>query len=117
MNKQAAAGLAIAGFVILLISLIIPIYGLYVGVIALGLVAVGAFFGERLFAIITVVLSGVKVLFLSPTFRLLTHEFTEGESGPTMVWLIFIVAHAIPIAALVWSARGRSDAEASTGKP
>ncbi|MHA6287126.1 hypothetical protein [Maricaulis sp. CAU 1757] len=116
MNKQAATGLAIAGFVVLLISLIIPIYGLYVGGIGLALVTLGAFYGERLFTIITVVVSGVKVLFLSPTFRLMTHQFQEGDSGPVMVWLLVIGAHALPIAALFLAAQRSSTERVSVNE-
>lgn len=116
MNKQAAGGLAIAGFVVLLISLIIPLYGLYIGGLALALVTVGAVFGERLFAVITVVLSGVKILFLSPSFQLMTHALSDTDDGPVMVWLVFILAHVVPVGALIWSAR-RETAGANASKP
>lgn len=113
MNKQTATGLAIAGFVILIISLIIPLYGLYVGGIALGLAAVGGFFGERVFTILTVVVSAVKVWFLSPTFQLLISDFAAPSDRGT-AWSIAVLAHAAPIFAMILASRRKS--ESSTSK-
>jgi len=97
MNKQVSSGLAIGGFVVLLLSVFIPIYGLYIGGMALGLVAVGGYFGERVFTILTVVVSIVKVWFLSPTFYLLSNNTSDGG----VVIFIAVIAHAIPIVAIL----------------
>jgi len=103
MNKQSASGLAIAGFVVLILSVFIPIYGLHIGGLALGLVAIGAFAGERLFTILTVTVSAVKVWFLSPTFQLLS----RGDEGATFTTLS-VVAHAVPLIALIIASRRES---------
>tara|TARA_R110000868_G_scaffold162329_12_gene393519 strand:+ start:44577 stop:44939 length:363 start_codon:yes stop_codon:yes gene_type:complete len=117
MNTQAASGLAIAGFVVLILSVFIPFYGLHIGGLALGLVAIGAFAGERLFTILTVTVSAVKVWFLSPTFQLMS----RGEEGGAFI-AIAIAAHAIPLIAIFIASR-REPAEDdnssnnSTGMP
>lgn len=102
MNKQTAAGINIAGFIILLISLLIPIYGLYIGGIALILVTLGAAYGERLFALITVIVSAVKVWFLSPSFSLLVSELSDDRA---LYIVIALAAHAAPVIAMVVSAQ------------
>tara|TARA_R110000868_G_scaffold11516_7_gene56418 strand:- start:8665 stop:9024 length:360 start_codon:yes stop_codon:yes gene_type:complete len=116
MNKQSASGLAIAGFVVLILSVFIPVYGLHIGGLALGLVAIGAFAGERLFTILTVTVSAVKVWFLSPTFQLVS----RGDEGSTFIALA-VVVHAIPLVALFIASRRESGEEDtssnSTGMP
>nr|WP_281720206.1 hypothetical protein [Nitrosomonas nitrosa] len=100
MNKQAALGISIAGFVVLILSVFIPLYGLtYIGGIALALATVGAFFGERVFSVLTVVVSAVKVWFLSPTFKLMTSVNEGGDLA--LVYTIAIAAHAAPVIGLI----------------
>lgn len=119
MSKQSASGLAIAGFVILMLSVFIPIYGLYIGVLALLLVTIGAFFGEKLFTILTVTVSALKVWFLSPTFQVLVH----GHNGENEAIFMggAIVAHAIPLAAMYAAAQRAKNAKTppsgGTGMP
>ena len=103
MSKQSASGLAIAGFIILMLSVFIPIYGLYIGALALLLVTVGAFNGEKLFTVLTVTVSALKVWFLSPTFQALVH----GNNGENEAIFIggAIAAHAIPLIAMYVAAQ------------
>jgi len=102
MSKSAATGLSVAGFVVLIISVLIPYYGLYIGALALAIVSVGAFMGDRLFTILTVVVSAVKVWFLSPTFALLTSSYSDGVA---MFQIFAIGAHIVPLIALFVGAK------------
>ena len=115
MNKQTALGMSIAGFVILILSVFIPFYGLHVGGIALALATVGAFLGERIFAIVTVTVSAAKVWFLSPTFNLMMSSATGSDLA--LLYAIAIGAHAAPIVALLIAGmRAKSDEPGDTSK-
>ncbi len=72
-------GLGIAGFVVLLISFLIPIVGTYVTFLALVIVAIGALMGETAFAIATAAIAAVKVFLLSPTWIALLHTGPESN--------------------------------------
>lgn len=61
---------AIAGFVLLLVSLPIPIYGNFISLLALALIGIAAFQGEKTWTLTTDILAWVKILFLSPTWKL-----------------------------------------------
>ena len=109
MNKQTALGMSIAGFVILILSVFIPFYGLHVGGIALALATIGAFLGERIFAIVTVTVSAAKVWFLSPTFNLIMSNATGSDLA--LFYAIAIGAHAAPIIALLLAANRTKPSE------
>lgn len=120
MDQKTATGLAIAGFVILIISLVIPIYGLYIGLIALAFVAIGGFFGDRIFTVLTVSLSAVKVLFLSPTFRILTASYDGANDDRVVFYALFLVAHLVPVVALFVSSKRTlkgGDGDTGVGMP
>lgn len=112
MNKQTATGLGIAGFVVLIISLVIPYYGLHIGTLALAIVTVGAFMGDRLFTILTVVVSAVKVWFLSPTFALLTSSYSDGVAT---FQVLAVGAHLVPLIAIFIGAKRMESAAAQEG--
>jgi len=109
MSKQAATGLGIAGFVVLMLSVFIPIYGLYIGGLALALAAIGAFFGDRVFAILTVTVSAVKVWFLSPSFALMTASYNNTNDDSWIIQAVAIGAHAIPLIAMFLGSKPASN--------
>ena len=118
MNKQTATGLGIAGFVVLMLSVFIPIYGLYIGGLALALAAIGAFFGDRVFAILTVTVSAVKVWFLSPSFALMTASYNNTNDDSWIIQAVAIGAHAIPLIAMfLGSKRDAGGANESRSDP
>jgi len=102
MSKSAATGLSAAGFVVLILSVLIPYYGLHIGVLALAIVTIGAFMGDRLFTILTVVVSAVKVWFLSPTFALLTSSYSDGVA---IFQAMAVGAHIVPLIAIFIGAK------------
>jgi len=62
--------LGIAAFVLLLISLPIPVVGNFITFIALLVLAAAAFYGEKMWVVVVDLISWVKVFFLSPTLHM-----------------------------------------------
>lgn len=112
MNNPTATGLGVAGFVVLIISVLIPYYGLHIGALALAIVTVGAFMGDRLFTVLTVVVSAVKVWFLSPTFALLTSSYSDGVAT---FHILAAGAHLVPLIAILIGAKRLENAAAQEG--
>lgn len=125
--------LGITAFVLLLISLPIPVVGNYVSLLAILILAGAAFQGERQWVWVTDLLAWVKMFLLSPTWHLMMfgggymrgmqremeglgtmdsvaregmESSTRGMEGINgLVLFITIIILAAPIAILVWRSR------------
>jgi hypothetical protein len=64
-------GLGIAAFVILLLSLPIPVYRNYISLLAVIILAVAALTGEKMWVVITDLIAWVKMFLLSPSWHLM----------------------------------------------
>ncbi len=62
--------LGISAFVLLLLSVPIPLVGTYVTFLALLIATGAALSGEKIWTLVTTIISAVKVFFLSPTWHL-----------------------------------------------
>ncbi|WP_323785518.1 hypothetical protein [Thalassovita sp.] len=64
------SGIGLAGLLVALVGLVTPVVGLFIGWLALGISALGAFLGDRGFAIATVIISAFSFLFFTPSLWL-----------------------------------------------
>lgn len=95
-------GLGIAALVLGILSIFVPIVSLYVVWLALVLAIGSALGGDKTFAVATVVITLVNVLFLSPaTWLALAGEKMSGGSGLKMITVILFLA---AIGAVVYTA-------------
>jgi hypothetical protein len=91
---KTATGLGIAALIISVVSLFIPIYGIYLGGIALIIAAVAGLLGDKGLTIATVVVSFVGYFFLTPSLSLAE----QGEPGSTHgIWIVIYALLAIPV--------------------
>jgi hypothetical protein len=102
-------GLGIAALVIAIISIFIPIVGVFTGWLALILAAVGALAGDVVFTVAVVAISAVSYIFLSPTMWLATAgaNANPGPGSPSALLIVTFILLAAPIAALILRATGR----------
>ena len=101
-------GLGIAGLVISIISIFIPIVGVFTGWLALILVTVGALAGDVVFAIAVVAISVVSYTFLSPTMWItVAGSNTTPELGPNVPLIVTVILIVTPVVAIVLRATGK----------
>lgn len=100
-----ASGLGIAGLILGIFGLVIPLLGWFLSIIALGCVTVAALFGNRGFAIATVVISAVAFM-MTPTLWIDAanangngNPFANESSGSLVT--ISVVMLAAPIIAMI----------------
>ncbi|MEJ6789522.1 hypothetical protein BrevBR_08200 [Brevundimonas sp. BR2-1] len=125
--------LGITAFVLLLISLPIPIFGNYISLLAVLILSLAAFQGEKNWVVIVDLLAWVKMFLLSPTWHVMmfgsgymrgVNREVEGlgtvdsasrsvMQGATndmaalnnMILLITVVILAAPVGIMVWRSR------------
>ncbi len=105
-----AKGFGIVGLVIAIIAIFVPVVALFVMWIALAVVTVGALFGERIFAVITWVVTIANILVFSPlTLVALVGEqaATQETGGNPVLLIITLILFAAPIAAIILNATGK----------
>lgn len=90
---KTSSGLGIAALIIAVISLFIPLLGLYSGLVALVVATIAAFFGDKGLTIATVVVSFVGYFFLSPSLAMATMGDSNGMNG---FWLAIIALLIAP---------------------
>jgi hypothetical protein len=103
-------GLGIAGLVIAIISIFIPVVGIFTGWAALVFVAIAAIAGETPLTIAVVAISAVNYLFFSPSLWIATAgaNLTEGLKAPNLLlWITGILVLA-PVGALIARAAGKA---------
>ena len=62
-----AKGLGIAAIIVALLGAFIPVFGFFIGLVALFFAAVAALAGDRVFSIATVAVSTIVFVFLTPS--------------------------------------------------
>ena len=78
-------GLGIAAFVVLLLSLPIPIVGNYISLLALLILCGAAFAGEKVWVVVTTVVAAIKMFFLSPSWHLMMFSTGYAKSANNFV--------------------------------
>jgi hypothetical protein len=104
-----AKGLGIAGLVISIISIFIPVVGIFTGWLALVLVVFAALAGDVAFTIAVVAISTVNYMFLSPMLWLATAgaNMNPGPGSPNVLVAVTVILLAAPIIALILRATGK----------
>ncbi len=104
---KTASGIGIAALVVAIVSLLIPIYGLYTGLLALLLACVAAYMGDKGLVIATVILSFFGYFFLSPSLALAEY----GQEGSTATfWILIYALLAAPLLCMWAAARKKTPA-------
>ena len=95
MNK----GLGVGAMVVAILAIFVPVVGIYVVWGALVLAALAAFMGDRTYPIVTVLISIVNVVFLSPMMLV---AFTgENQNGGSFYLYMTIALCFAPIVAMI----------------
>lgn len=105
-----AKGFGIAGLVLGILAIFVPVVSLFIIWLALVLVTLSAMFGDRIFSVATLTISIVNVLFLSPiTIIALVGEQigTERTGGSSVLLVGSLIVFAGPIIGLILNATGR----------
>jgi hypothetical protein len=125
--------LGITAFVLLLISLPIPLFGNYLTLLAVLILSLAAFLGEKNWVVIVDLLAWVKMFLLSPTWHMMmfgggymrgvsqemeglgtvdsaTRSIMQGATNDMaalngLVLLVTIAILAAPVAILIWRSR------------
>lgn len=105
-----AKGLGIAALVLSILAIFVPVITIFVVWLAMILAAVGGFFGERAFAIASVLVSLVNLILLSPmTWAAFAGENAGGGAFFQTVTVILFIA---PIVAMIVGAKKQRKAHA-----
>jgi hypothetical protein len=105
-----AKGFGIVGLVIAIIAIFVPLVAIYVMWLGLIVATVGALAGDRIFTVITWVVTIANIAFFSPlTLALLIGEqaATEEAGGSGIFLTITIVLFIAPIVAMILHATGK----------
>ena len=98
MNK----GLGVGAMVVAILAIFVPVVTVYVVWLALVLATLAALMKDMTYPIVTVLISGINLVFLSPmTWALMAGENQEGKS---FFWYMTIVLMIAPIVAMIMSA-------------
>jgi hypothetical protein len=104
-------GLGIVALVIAIIAIFVPLVALYVMWLGLIVATIGALAGDRIFAVITWVVTVANILFFSPlTLLVLIGEqaaAAEETGGNGVLLTVTIVLFIAPIVAMILNATGR----------
>lgn len=92
-------GFGVAGLILFILSMFIPVFGNYVTFFALIIVAVGALCGDRIFAIAIPIVAAVKQFFFSPTWMALLYGPSEEVKIETMIVTVGLLA--LPVVAVL----------------
>lgn len=99
-----AKGFGIAALIVALVAFGVPVFGLYVSLVAAALATVAALAGDRVFATATPIITITNTLFFSPLA--LAALVGESERGSNALLYITICAFAAPFVAMVLRAMG-----------
>jgi hypothetical protein len=100
-------GLSIAAFVVSIISIFVPFYGLYLIVIGTLLAIASAACGERPLTIAATTINLLDAIFLSPSLYLfLSVQDQAGRGSAGTFWLIITALLCLPFLAMVVHAKG-----------
>jgi hypothetical protein len=100
-------GIALAGLIIAIIGAFTPVVGLYIGWLALLIVTVSGFMGERGLTIATLVISLFAFLFLTPSLwieagaNMLVSGQTGEDAGISFLRPITMIVFFAPIGAMI----------------
>jgi len=94
-------GLGIGAMIVAILAIFVPVVGIYVVWGALVLATVAALMGDRVYPVVTVIITIVNVVFLSP---LILAAFSgEEKSGESFFFYVTIVLIIAPIATMIIS--------------
>ncbi|UYO51046.1 FHA domain-containing protein [Rhodopseudomonas palustris] len=100
-------GLSIAALVISIISIFVPLYGLYLIAIATLLAVASAVCGERPLTIAATTINLLDALFLSPSLYLFINiQDQERNGNGGILWLTIAALLCLPFLAMLLQARG-----------
>ena len=105
-----AKGFGIVGLVIAIIAIFVPLVAIYVMWLGLIVATVGALVGDRIFTVITWVVTIANIVFFSPiTLALLIGQQAAAEEsgGSGILLTITIVLFIAPIVAMILNATGK----------
>jgi uncharacterized membrane protein YkgB len=112
---KASAGIGVVGLVMAFLGALTPVFGLYIGWLALAIVSVAALAGERSLTVATIVLSTFTFLFLTPSLWLaegLRAAAVSAGAPATVTGRILlpitVVMLAAPIVCIILNASGKA---------
>ncbi len=95
----------VAALALAMIAIVVPHNGLHLSLAALALGAVAALAGAKSFAAATPVVAAVNLFFLSPS----TLEAINRSTDVLMMWVLVVVALALPFIAIALNSSGAFD--------
>jgi hypothetical protein len=98
-------GFGIAGLVIAIVAIFIPVAGIFVSAVALVLVGIGALAGDRIFTTATAMIAIVNTMFLSPSLWIILQTKSDQEQRFYVILTMLFVA--FPFAAMALNAAGK----------
>lgn len=104
--NSVGKGIGIAGLIVSLIAIPVPVFGIWIMIAALVLVSVGALFGDKTFTIATVVISATNTLLFSPLILVAIFGSPDQE-GSSFLATVVIVSLLLPIMAMILQATGK----------
>ncbi|MEF2549085.1 hypothetical protein VQ045_18170 [Aurantimonas sp. E1-2-R+4] len=105
---KIGTGIGLAALIVALISIFIPLAGLVLAGIGLVIACLGALFGDKGFAIATVVVTAVNYFFLSPSLWMSeAGSRVSGGSGNTEVWAFIVALLVAPIVCMILYSSGK----------
>lgn len=107
-------GLGIGAMVVAILAIFVPVVTIYVVWGALVLATLAALMGDKTFAIVTILISAMNLVFLSP----MTWAAIAGENigGGNMLFYVTIALFITPIVAMVMNAMHTSTSSTKEGE-
>lgn len=92
-------GLGIGAMVASILAIFVPVVGIYVVWLGLGLAVIAGLMGDKTYPIVTILISFINIIFLSPMTLILFKG--ENENGNTFFFYMTIVLIIAPILAMI----------------
>jgi hypothetical protein len=104
---EIGRGVSIAALVVAIVSIFIPIYGLYLVIIGTVLAIASALYGERPLTIAATLVNLLNVLFLSPSLYIVLNIQRMANGNNTgLFWLVVVLLLCLPFLAIYLNANG-----------
>lgn len=100
-----AKGFGIAGLVLAILAIFVPIAGLFISGIAIICAIVAALAGDRIFATATPLIAGVNTFFLSASVWIMLAQQSSSERSSFAVFILACVA--APFVAMILNQTGK----------
>lgn len=98
---EIGRGVSVAAVVVAIISIFIPIYGLYLVIVGTVLATTSGLYGERPITIAATLINLLNVLFLSPSLYIMLNiqRWTNGNNVG-LFWLVIVLLLCLPFVAI-----------------